>query len=193
MIIGLTGGIGSGKSVVARVFEMLGCAVFNSDEEAKMAYFDDQVRKAVILLLGKDAYLDKDTLNKPYISERIFTDTALLHSLNAIIHPCVKERFEKFRNENPGKIVVKETALLFEAKIDREVDKIVLVTADDEVRITRVMERDGLKREEVLNKIRSQLHQEEKIKKSDFIIYNNEKEFVIPQVLKIYSELKQFA
>jgi dephospho-CoA kinase len=190
MIVGLTGGIGSGKSTVAQMFAVLGCAVFNSDDAAKRIYFEEETRLRIIKLLGGEAYISKTELNRAYISSKIFSDTALLHQLNAIIHPEVKKKFTQFASENAGKIIVKETALLFEAGIDKEVDKIVLVAADDELRIARVMKRDGLSRDEVLNKIKSQLPQEEKIRRSHFVIYNNEKEFVITQVLDVFSKIK---
>jgi dephospho-CoA kinase len=190
MIVGLTGGIGSGKSMVATMFAVLGCEVFNSDEAAKKIYFEEETRSRVIDLLGKEAYLNEQELNRVFISSKIFSDTALLHQLNGIIHPEVKKKFTNFVSENAGKIIVKETALLFEAGIDKEVDKIVLVTADDELRIARVMKRDGLSRAEILNKIKSQLPQEEKIRRSDFVIYNNEKEFVITQVLDVLNKIK---
>jgi dephospho-CoA kinase len=190
MIIGLTGGIGSGKSTVAKMFAVLGCVVFNSDDAAKRSYFEDETRLQVINLLGKESYISKTELNRSYISSKIFSDPALLHQLNAIIHPEVRKKFTQFVSENEGKIVVKETALLFEAGIDKEVDKIVLVAADDELRIARTMKRDGLGRGEVLSKIKSQLPQEEKIKRSDFVIYNNEKEFVITQALDIFNKIK---
>lgn len=190
MIVGLTGGIGSGKSTVAKLFEVLGCAVFNSDEAAKLVYFDKQVKEKVKALLGNEAYVNETTLNKPYISSKIFSNTELLHQLNNIIHPAVKICFTGFKAENSSKIVIKETALLFEAKIDTEVDKIIMVAADDELRIQRVMHRDGLSRQDVMNKIQSQLPQNEKIKLSHFVIYNNEEEFLTTQVLNIYNKLK---
>ena len=193
MIVGLTGGIGSGKSTVAFMFEILGCAVFNSDTVAKQVYFVKDVKKEVTDLLGPDAYKNDRELNKAYISSKIFTNTNLLHQLNAIIHPRVKHKFEEFVKQNSQKIIIKETALLFEAKLDRLVDKKILVAADDELRIKRVMKRDGLSREEVLNKIKSQMAQEEKMKLSDMVIYNNEKEFVITQVLGIYNKLSKNA
>ncbi len=189
MIIGLTGGIGSGKSVVANLFETLGCAMFNSDEVAKAVYFNEEVKKKVINLLGAEAYLNSDKLNKTYIGKKIFTNTDLLHKLNDIIHPEVKKQFAAFKKDNVGKIIVKETALLFEAKLNNDVTKIVMVASNDELRIKRVMARDGICKEDVLNKIKSQLPQEEKIKLSDYVIYNNEDEFLITQVLKIYNEL----
>jgi len=192
MIVGLTGGIGSGKTIVARLFELLGCAVFNSDDAAKNVYFDEEVKKRVIELLGSEAYLNEKELNKSHISSKIFSNTDVLHKLNAIIHPEVKKHFEEFKLNNKEKIIIKETALLFEAKINKEVDKIVLVAANDELRISRVMARDGLSRQDVLNKIKSQLPQEEKIKLSDFVVYNNEDEFLITQVLKIHTQLLSF-
>ncbi|MCW3078141.1 MAG: dephospho-CoA kinase [Bacteroidetes bacterium] len=193
MIIGLTGGIGSGKSVVARLFEILGCAVFNSDDAAKLVYFNAEIKNRVIELLGNESYTTENLLNKPYISSKIFSDISLLNSLNGIIHPAVKIQFEKFASENAGKIIVKESALLFEANIDKAMDKIVLVVAEDEIRINRVATRDGLSREDILKKMKSQLPQEDKKKLADYIVYNNETEFVITQVLGIYNEIKAHA
>lgn len=193
MIIGLTGGIGSGKSVVANVFEILGCAVFKSDEAAKDVYFDAQIKCKVIELLGQQSYTPDNLLNKSYISSKIFSDTALLHGLNGIIHPAVKIKFANFVSDNTGKIIIKESALLFEAKVNKEMDKIVLVVADDEVRINRVINRDGLSREDALKKMQSQWPQEEKKRLSDYIVYNNENEFVITQVLDIFNQIKTHA
>ncbi|MBA3681492.1 MAG: dephospho-CoA kinase [Bacteroidetes bacterium] len=189
MVIGLTGGIGSGKSTVARLFEIMGCAVFNSDAVAKEIYFEKEIKEKVITLLGKATYISETAIDKKYISSKIFSNTALLHQLNAIIHPAVIKQFELFKNKHGNRLVVKETALLFEAKLEAQVDKIVLVAADDELRIKRVMQRDGLSKDEVVKKIKAQLPQEEKILRSDFVINNNEKEFLITQVLNIYNKL----
>jgi len=189
MFAGLTGGIGSGKSTVARVFELLGCPIFESDRIARDIYFDIEVKPKVIALLGKQAYLSESSVDKAYISSKIFSDTLLLHQLNAIIHPVVINRSKEFAKKHPGKIVIKETALLFEAHLEKEVDTIILVVANDETRISRVMERDASSREEVLRKIKTQLPQEEKMKRADFIIYNDETRLLIPQVLKIYNTL----
>jgi dephospho-CoA kinase len=191
MIVGLTGGIGSGKSTVSRLFELLGCAVFHSDEVAKEIYFDTAVKPKIIELLGKESYISETRINKPFISSKVFSNTNLLHELNAIIHPAVLARTALFKEENRGKLVIKETALLFEAHLEKEVDKIIVVTASDALRIRRVMERDGLREEEVRNKMKSQLPQEDKIKKADFIIDNNENELVIPRVIEIYNTLRK--
>ncbi|MGZ3919248.1 MAG: dephospho-CoA kinase [Bacteroidia bacterium] len=193
MIVGLTGGIGSGKSIVARVFGALGCVLFNTDEAAREIYFDAEIKVKVIALLGQESYSSERELNKSFISSKIFSDTDLLHRLNSVIHPAVKKKFEKFVQENKGSVIIKESALLFEANLHKSMDAVIMVTADDELRIQRVMQRDGSGREDVIKKIKSQLPQEEKIKLADYIIYNNEKEFVITQVLEIYNKLKDHA
>ena len=190
MVIGLTGGIGSGKSTVAKLFEIIGCPVFYSDEVAKEIYFDKTVKPQISELLGKEAYLSETEIDKKFIGSKIFSDTNLLHKLNSIIHPAVIERSKQFVEKHKGKLIIKETALLFEAKLEAQVDKIILVAANDELRINQIMQRDGLSKEEVLSKISAQLPQAEKITKSDFVIYNNEEDFLITQVLAIYSNLK---
>ena len=193
MTAGLTGGIGSGKSTVARLFELLGCALFESDKVAREIYFDPAVKPKVIALLGGESYLTESSIDRAFISSRIFSDTSLLQQLNAIIHPAVIERSKHFAREHSEQVVIKETALLFEARLEKDVDKIILVVANDDIRIDRVMRRDALTRHEVGLKIKSQLPQEEKIKRSDYIIYNNETELVIPQVIAIYKQLSGLA
>ena len=189
MIVGLTGGIGSGKSTVARFFELLGYPVFNSDKVAKEVYFKPEIKEKIIQLLGPEVYTKENTLNKNFISSKIFANTDLLHSLNTIIHPAVKKEFISFVSSSKNKLIIKESALLFEARLEKEVNKIILVVADDDLRLKRVIKRDGLMPEEVLKKIKSQLPQSEKMKKSDFVINNNEKELVIPQINAILNKL----
>jgi dephospho-CoA kinase len=189
VIAGLTGGIGSGKSTVAQLFEILGCPVFRSDEVAKQAYFQASVRKAVIELIGPEVYSDQATINRAYISQQVFSNTNLLHQLNSIIHPVVKRSFAQFAEENADKLMVKESALLFEAHLENESDRIIVVSSPDDLRIERIMKRDGISREDVLKRIKSQLPQEEKIKKADFVIVNDEKDSLIGQTLTVYREL----
>lgn len=190
MILGITGGIGSGKSTVARIFETLGYPVFNSDDAARTIYFDAEVKEKVIDLLGTDVYASETKINKGLISSKIFSNSDLLEKLNEIIHPAVGQKFELFkRNHSTHPVIIKETALLFEAKVESQVDKILVVVADDALRINRVMSRDGLSKEEVIKKIQSQLSQDEKIKRSHFVIYNNEKEFITTQVIKLIDQI----
>lgn len=191
MVVGLTGGIGSGKSTVAKILELLGCAIFESDEVAKSVYFEPEIKTQVINLLGAQAYLSENQINKKHIGSKIFSDTTLLQKLNSIIHPSVIQKSKEFIAHHPDKIIIKETALLFEAKLEKEVDKIILVVAEDETRIHRVMQRDGLNKEEVQKKIASQLSQNEKIKKADYIVYNNETDLIVPQVIEIYKTLNK--
>lgn len=189
MIIGLTGGIGTGKSTVAKVFEVLGAVVFDSDTSAKHMYFMPEVKAQVIDLLGKEAYASDTQLNKIYISHTIFSNTDLLKQLNQIIHPAVGKAFKAFAEKNQEKLVVKESALLFETGIYKELPVNVVVTSPLEMRIDRVMKRDGLSRHEVEQKIKSQMSDEEKIKLADHVIYNNEKDSLIEQVITLYHKL----
>lgn len=189
MVIGLTGGIGSGKSTVGKIFKILGCKLFNSDEVAKQIYFEQSVKPLVISLLGKESYLNDVTINKPYISSKIFSDIHLLNQLNNIIHPAVKTKFEIFKHANPNQLIIKESALLFEAGLQNQVDKIILVTANDDLRIKRTMLRDNLSEEDVVKKIKNQLPQNKKIKLCHFVINNNETELLIPQVIEVFKQL----
>ena len=189
MVVGLTGGIGCGKSAVAKVFELLGCWIFDSDKAAKDIYFDADAKPKIMALIGEESYLSDTEIDKSYISTKIFNNTPLLHALNNIIHPMVVAKFNFLKSNHPNKLIIKESALLFEANLTNQADKIITVFSNDELRIKRVMNRDGLSREDVIKKIKSQLPQEEKVKKSDFVIYNNETEFIITQVLTIYTQL----
>jgi dephospho-CoA kinase len=190
MIAGLTGGMGSGKSTVAKLFEVMGCAVFNSDAAARSAYHSKEVRKKIEELLGQEAYLGEKEINRQYISGKVFADKDLLEKVNGVIHPAVGEMFWDFVRHNPGKIVIKESALLFEANVTSGLDKIIVVSAPDDVRIKRVMERDGAERSAVEARMRTQLPQEEKEKKADFVILNDESELIIPQVNRIFTLLR---
>ena len=190
MIAGLTGGIGSGKSTVAKLFHLLGAAVFYSDEAARLAYFNPSIKEQVIGLLGADAYRSERELNKSVISRRIFEDPKVLSAINAVIHPEVGRMFRLFTEEHRGKLIIKESALLFEAKVVSQVDTVIVVAAPDEMRIKRVMARERLTREEVEARFRSQLPQETKVEKADYVIHNDESQLVIPQVESIFNELK---
>lgn len=188
MIVGLTGGIGSGKSVVAKVFETLGAKIFNSDNKAKEAYADPYIKRKVIDLLGEKSY-QNGKHNKSYISEVIFSDEELRLKLNGIIHPFVGDAFKSFVEKNRNSLVIKESALLVELKLHNELDKLIVVTSPLSLRIERIMKRDGLSKEAVINKINAQSTDEQKSTVADYVIINDEEQAIIPQVLKIYQEL----
>jgi dephospho-CoA kinase len=189
MVAGLTGGIGSGKSLVAKLFCMLGWKHFNSDAAAKTLYFNPAIKAQIIALLGSESYSKDGKLNKTHINALVFTQPELLKQLNAILHPAVGEKFKAFCMAHPKAPILKESALLFETGINQHMDKIVLVVAPDPARIHRVMQRDNLSREVVLNKMKNQIPQEENIKKADFVIVNDEQLSLIDQVLKTHHAL----
>jgi len=186
-ILGLTGGIGSGKSTVAGIFSTLGVPVYDSDQRAKELYFLPEIRSQVEALLGKTAYKSATALNKPYIRSAIFADKSMREKINAIIHPAVKKDFESFKKQHiKEKYIIKESALLFEAGIAGSVDKILLVTTTPELRKTRLQKRDKLNEKEIEQVLVSQTPDKEKIKLSTWVIENNEQKLLIPQVIKIH-------
>jgi dephospho-CoA kinase len=190
LIVGLTGGIGSGKSAVAQVFSLLGCPVYNSDARAKEMYYADHVKREIMALLGAGAYHPNGTLNKKFVADKIFSDARLRQNVNAVIHPAVAEDMNVFFKEHRGhKIIIKETALLFEAGLAEKVDKVILVTAPLELKIKRVQERDAISYEAVEARIKSQWPDSVKIPKSDVVIENDEVHAVIPQALAAYNKL----
>jgi dephospho-CoA kinase len=194
MIVGLTGGIGSGKTTVAHLFETMGCAIYNSDEEAKQLYFHASIKQQVINLLGKEAYLNDSEINKSFISRKVFSNTELLHQLNAIIHPNVKEDFIKFKNKfSPDTLIIKETALLFETGIYKDLDYSILVTAPLHLKIERVLKRNSISKEEVEKRMAAQWPDEKKIPLANFVIINDNEQALIPQVLQVIQTLKQDA
>lgn len=194
MKIGLTGGIGSGKSTVAKLLETMGCAIYNSDERAKALYFNPAVKLQIIKLLGPESYLNDREINPKYISGKVFSDTNLLHRLNQIIHPAVKNDFVDFINQfNIGTLIIKESALLFETGIYKELDRNILVTASRETKIERVMKRNSMLKEEIEKRMESQWTDEQKIPLADFIISNEKETALIPQVLSIVETLKKDA
>lgn len=193
-IIGLTGGIGSGKSTVAKFIEEMGFPVYYSDVRAKEIVNDDELlKKGIIELLGENAYDENGLYDRKYVAEIVFNDEELLQKLNGMIHPAVKYDFEKWVGNQTTEFVFKETALLFELKLNESCFKSVLVTADDNLRLKRVMDRDGKTYREVENVMNKQMPEKDKIKIADFVIFNNdgmdelqaETENVIRQIEKL--------
>ncbi len=193
MIIGLTGGIGSGKTTVARLLETMGCVLYNSDDRAKELYFDAAVKAEVIALLGTEAYSENGALNKAHISGKVFSDKALLQQLNGIIHPAVKKDFERFTERFPKQIVIKESAILFETGIYKDLDATILVTAPLHEKIQRVMARNKVTKEEVEKRMLAQWTDEQKIPLADHVIGNADNQALIPQALEILTKLREHA
>ena len=173
-IIGLTGGIGSGKSTVAKFIEELGYPVYNSDFWAKeLVNVDENLKHRIIALLGENSYDENGAYNRPYVASIVFENEELLLELNKIIHPAVQEHCENWVNAQNSKFIFKETALLFELKLNESCYQSILVTAEDNIKIKRVMDRDHKTYREIEAIMQKQMPEKEKIKKADFIIENN--------------------
>ena len=172
-IVGLTGGIGSGKTTIAQMFKSLEVPVYNADEEAKLLMQNSAaIQQELINLLGENCYLNGQ-LNRSYIASQVFSDQQLLKKINAIVHPKVAAHFEQWCSKQNAPYVIKEVAILFETKSQHLFDFIITVTAPIETRIQRVMDRDQKTKKEVMSVINNQLPDLEKINQSNFVIYNN--------------------
>lgn len=173
-IIGLTGGIGSGKTSVAKYLESKGFPVYYSDDRAKVIVNEDNALISNIKkLLGEEAYDVDGLYDRKYVADKVFSNQELLSQLNQLIHPAVKIDFENWIRQQESEFVFKETALLFELGLYKTCYKSLLVTAEDNLRIKRVMDRDGKTYRQVESVIHKQMPEKEKIKKADFVIYNN--------------------
>lgn len=189
MIVGVTGGIGSGKSSVCRVFNNLGIPVFDADNEARKITESDQfVMSRLSELSGMDLYTS-GSLDRRLLASLIFNDRKLLAEVNLLIHPLIFDSFRSWVARQQAPYVIMEAAILFESGAESLVDKTVSVTAPEEERIERVVSRNNLTIAEVRERIRNQLPQEELIKRSDYIIKNSEQDMIIPAVLEIHHKL----
>jgi dephospho-CoA kinase len=189
--IGITGGIGSGKSMVCKVLQTLGYPVFYADAAARKVMEDDpQLRQEITELLGEESYLGQQ-VNRPFIAAAIFGKDEVRIAVNAIVHPAVWRSFDAWRTQQSNPLVFNESALMFETGSWKRFDHTVLVTAPQETRIERVMLRDKLSREEVLARIAKQLPDADKEKLADTIITNGPEDLLVPQVLELMDALKK--
>jgi len=184
--IGITGGIGAGKSTVASIFKVLGVPVFDADATAKNILNTDPVlREQIIATFGSETY-KQGLLDKKYLATLVFNNPDQLAKLNALVHPATIAATEQWASHFTSRpYIIKEAALLFEAGTNEGLDYIIGVTAPEELRIARVMARDQVTREEVLGRMQHQLDDTEKMRRCDFVIDNNEQSLVIPQVLTL--------
>ena len=187
--IGVTGGIGSGKSTVCKVFSVLGIPVFYADEEARnIMEHERRVVDEVNAIAGKDMYVT-GSLNRQELAALIFNNKNLLDRINRLVHPVVLEAFMEWEARQSTGYVVLESAILQESGALASLDKVVFVMAPLEERIQRVMRRNNFTREQVLERIRNQGDENEKAKYADYIIHNSDHEMVVPAILKIHDEL----
>lgn len=190
LILGITGGIGSGKTTVAEIFSLIGVPVYIADTESKIITATSPVvRQQLIALFGDELY-DGNLLNKALLARHIFSDSDKLVAVNNIIHPEVKKHFDKWVLENKThQLIILESAILFESRFNRLVDKTLTVYTPLEDRIKRTMIRDNCSREEVMNRINNQMPDEEKKELSDFVIVNDNRQSLIEQVLDVLKQL----
>ncbi len=189
--IGITGGIGSGKSTVCRVFSILGIPVFEADKVAKQLMNTDQeIRRQLVGLFGAAVYLPDQTIDRNYLAAIVFNNPSLLTQLNAVVHPVVRKTFFDWCEKQQSPYIIHEAAILFESGFYKMMDKTITVTTNEKERIQRVVKRDGITPEMVGERIRNQWNDEQRMKLSDFVIGNNNDELVIPQIIEIDKKLR---
>jgi len=189
--VAVTGGIGSGKSVVCSVFEKLGIPVFYADESAKeLLDSDKDIKEKLISYFGKPIFGKDDKLVRSKFAEIIFNNKTYLTTVNGIVHPRVRKEFDNWVEKQTSPYVIEEIAILFESGQAHLFDKIISVTAPLEMRIERVMKRDNISREKVLDRLNNQDNDESRIERSDFIIINNDRELLLPQIIDIHKKLQ---
>lgn len=188
-VVGLTGGIGSGKTTVAKMFKELGVPLYIADDRAKYLMDTSKViRRKLIALFGEDAYKD-GKLNRPFLASKIFEDKLLLQQMNAIVHPKVGADFERWKKKQTTPYIIKEAAIIFENDLAAQYDFIITVIADLEQRIARVIKRDNSTKEKVMAIVNNQLTDLEKAEQSHFVITNHNLDETYQQVLKIHENL----
>ena len=191
--VGLTGGIGSGKSTVSNILISKGFSVYNSDNRAKwLMNNNDNLKSNIISIFGNQSYI-KESLNRKYISSKVFNDSLKLKELNNLVHPLVALDFNNWlSNQNTNDIVFKEAAILIESGAHKEMDKIIVVACPKNIRIERVLKRDGNNSESVDKRMQNQISENEKINYADFVINNSgSKSDLLKELESVISELKK--
>ncbi|WP_373495902.1 dephospho-CoA kinase [Aquiflexum sp.] len=191
LLVGLTGGIGSGKSTVAKIFTILGIPIYYADDRAKwLMAFNEELKKQIISHFGPESYTEDRKLNRNYLAGTVFSDEEKVKTINSLVHPAVKKDFESWTSQQDSPYVLKEAALLFETGSFRELDKTINVSAPLKIRVTRVLLRDPHRTEKQVNDIiDKQIPDEEKNLKADYVIKNADNKLLIPQVQQIHHEL----
>lgn len=187
--VAITGNIGSGKSLVCKIFNHIGINTFHSDEETKKLYFLPEIKKEIISRFGEEVYFTDGSLNKKLLSYHLFQNKEALQFIEDLLYPKLNQVFDEWCKRQTSGFVLFESAILFEKNFDKQFDKIIFVSAPEVVRLKRAMERDNCDEENVRSRMRLQWDEETKISKSDYIINNDGVEMLIPQVMKINSEI----
>lgn len=188
--IGITGGIGSGKTTVCKVFELLGVPVFYADDVAKSIMYTDPILKSgVIDAFGENSYTQSGELNRSYISSLVFNDKHKLEKLNSLVHPAVFRAFDSWvLSQKEASYIIKEAALLYESDAYKMCDQSILVISPIETRISRVKARDGISAEDIQLRMNRQFSDEQKMKFADHILINDERQLLIPQIIQLHQQ-----
>jgi len=189
--IGITGGMGAGKSTVCQIFERIGVPIYNADIKAKWLMNNNlDLKKAIKESFGWDAYTRKDDLNRDYLAKIVFNNPEKLEILNGLVHPAVKTDYEQWTIEHREQpYSLKEAALLFESESYKSLHKVIVVTCPIEMRIERIMKRDHVKREDILKRIQNQTTDKQRLSMADYVIYNDGVRSLIEQSLKIHDQI----
>ena len=188
--IAITGNIGSGKSLICKIFNHLGINTFHSDEETKKLYLLPDVKKEIIDHFGEEVYFADGSLNKKLLSYHLFQNESALKFIESLLYPKLNQVFDEWCEKQTSDFVLFESAILFEKNFDNQFDKIIFISAPEEVRLKRAMQRDRCDEENVRSRMRLQWSEYVKTSKSDYIINNDGVEMLIPQVVKIYNDLR---
>ena len=192
IIIGVTGGIGSGKSYICRIISSLGFPVYNCDAEAKkLMNTNKHIINSLKLLIGENSYDSKGNLNKPIIAQFLFANEENAHKINSVVHPVVKEDFRSWASAQNADLIFMESAILFESGFNDVVDNVITITAPPETRIERTIRRDNTTREQVIARMNQQMQDEERVRLSDYIICNNTNDNVEQQIKTIIETLSK--
>ena len=192
--LAITGSIGSGKSVVSRMMNVLGVPVYDCDVNAKRLMTDDGfIVSELKRMFGDECYEDDGTLNRQYIASRIFTDKENIKRVNSLVHPVVKHDFEEWAARQDSSVVAVETAILYESGMIEAVDKVLVVWADRETAINRTMQRSGMNRIQVESRMNNQMSVDDLLLMSDYSLYNDGDEPLLPRVMSVVEELKNIS
>ncbi len=191
LLVGITGGIGSGKSTVCQLFSLLGVPIYTADERAKwLMSHDPQLIEKILATFGPSAYQSNGELNRGYLAETVFSNPEKVSSLNALVHPAVAKDFTQWVSQQTAPYLLKEAALLFETGAAKELDYVINVSSPLRVRMARVLLRDPQRTEEQVNQIiNQQLPDEEKNERADFTIKNTDNKLLLPQVISLHEQL----
>ena len=187
--IGITGGVGSGKTTVAKVFQTFGIPIFMADAEAKRLMQDNESLKNAIKSVFGDSIYQDGQLGKKELAALIFNNEAALAKINSLVHPAVQQAFEKWCSNQSVKYVLKEAAILFESGADKDLDLVICVSAPDDLRVQRARTRDGTTEEQVQERMAQQWEQAKKIALSDYHIVNDEQQLLLPQIIKVHQAI----